>query len=113
MSLWQSRRSVVSALGGARAPSLAERGGGRGPRPRLQLASRRRGCPAKVNGPCARGYGGDSVALSFEPGWTVEASAGGCLRHDWDTRAYAVARVKPPSPVEGAAAPPPWLNRCR
>jgi len=55
----------------------------------------------QVNGPCARGYGGDSVALSFEPGWTVEASGGGCLRHDWDTRAYAVARVQPPAPVEG------------
>merc|ERR1719401_2539491 len=38
----------------------------------------------QVNGPCARGNGGDSVALSFAAGWRVEKSGGGCLRGDWD-----------------------------
>jgi len=55
----------------------------------------------QVNGPCARGGGGDSAALAFAPGWVVEAGGGGCLRHDYDTRAFAVARVTPPSPVQG------------
>merc|ERR1719401_1646625 len=55
----------------------------------------------QVNGPCARGNGGDSVALAFAPGWQVESSGGGCLRHDWDTRAFAVAKVTPPAAVQG------------
>lgn len=55
----------------------------------------------QVDGPCAKGSGGDSAALAFAPSWRVEASGGGCLRYDWDTRAFAVARVVPPSPVEG------------
>lgn len=55
----------------------------------------------QVNGPCASGDGGDSAALAFAPGWIVEASGGGCLRWDWDTRAFAVARVRPPTPVQG------------
>jgi len=55
----------------------------------------------QVNGPCARGYNGDSAALAFAPGWQVEQGDGGCLRYDWDTRAFAVAKVKPPVPVQG------------
>merc|ERR1712137_1314122 len=58
----------------------------------------------QVNGPCARGSGGDSAALAFAPGWIVENSGGGCLRHDYDTRAFAVARVTPPSPVRGCSS---------
>merc|ERR1712060_119258 len=56
---------------------------------------------AQVNGPCRAGGGGDSVALAFRPGWRVQHSGGGCLRHDSDTRAFAVARVAPPQPVKG------------
>jgi len=55
----------------------------------------------QVSGPCARGYNGDSAALAFAPGWQVENSGGGCLRHDWDTRAFAVAKVRPPMSVQG------------
>jgi len=74
---------------------------------------------AQVNGPCARGNGGDSAALAFGPSWRVEASGGGCLRGDWDTRAFAVARVAPPVPVQGCPslcvvaihAPHTWITR--
>lgn len=53
----------------------------------------------QVDGPC-KGYdNGDSAALAFAPGWRVEKSGGGCLRHDGDTRAMAVARVVPPSVI--------------
>jgi len=55
----------------------------------------------QVNGPCASGDGGDAAALAFAPEWVVQSSGGGCLRHDWDTRAFAVARVVPPRAVEG------------
>jgi len=55
----------------------------------------------QVNGPCASGDGGDAAALAFAPDWVVQSSGGGCLRHDWDTRAFAVARVVPPRAVEG------------
>lgn len=55
----------------------------------------------QVNGPCAHGGGGDAAALAFAPGWAVQNSGGGCLRHDGDTRAFAVARVAPPAPVQG------------
>jgi len=55
----------------------------------------------QVNGPCASSDGGDTAALAFAPGWEVHESGGGCLRHDWDTRAFAVARVSPPSAVQG------------
>jgi len=55
---------------------------------------------SQVNGPCRNGHG-DSAALAFSPGWRVEASGGGCLRLDSDGRAFAVARVTPPSPVQG------------
>jgi len=58
----------------------------------------------QVNGPCASGDGGDAAALAFAPDWVVQQSGGGCLRHDWDTRAFAVARVAPPRPVEGCAS---------
>jgi len=51
---------------------------------------------AQVDGPCKAGHRGDSAALAFAPGWHVAASGGGCLRGDWDTRAFAVARVRPP-----------------
>jgi len=57
-----------------------------------------------VSGSCARGSGGDSAALAFAPGWDVLSSGGGCLRDDWDTRAMAVARVVPPSPVQGCSS---------
>lgn len=54
----------------------------------------------QVDGSCVgHGNGGDSAALAFAPGWRVEKSGGGCLRHDWDTRAMAVARVVPPSVI--------------
>jgi len=74
---------------------------------------------AQVNGPCARGNGGDSAALAFGPSWRVQASGGGCLRGDWDTRAFAVARVAPPVPVQGCPslcvvaihAPHTWISR--
>lgn len=59
---------------------------------------------SQVNGPCARGEGGDAVALAFAPGWRLEASGGGCLRHDWDARAFAVALATPPAPVQGCPA---------
>jgi len=55
----------------------------------------------QVNGPCKRGHGGDAAALAFAPGWVVEKSDGGCLRKDYDTRAFAVALVVPPKPVSG------------
>jgi hypothetical protein len=55
----------------------------------------------QVDGPCAHGFRGDSAALAFAPGWQVQKSGGGCLRHDSDTRAFAVARVVPPKPVKG------------
>lgn len=55
----------------------------------------------QVDGPCNVGQGGDTAALAFAPGWEVEKGGGGCLRTDYDTRAFAVARVKPPSPVRG------------
>jgi len=55
----------------------------------------------QVDGPCAHGSGGDAAALAFRPGWRVEDSDGGCLRTDYDTRAFAVARVTPPRPVMG------------
>mmetsp|Transcript_130545 Transcript_130545/g.325695 ORF Transcript_130545/g.325695 Transcript_130545/m.325695 type:complete len:311 (-) Transcript_130545:379-1311(-) len=54
-----------------------------------------------VDGPCATEGRGDALALAFAPGWTVQKSGGGCLRHDCDTRAFAVARVTPPSPIQG------------
>lgn len=51
----------------------------------------------QVDGSCAHEWGfGDSAALAFAPGWRVAKSGGGCLRHDGDTRAFAVARVVPP-----------------
>jgi len=73
---------------------------------------------AQANGPCPRGDGGDSVALAFAQGWQVEATGGGCLRQDWGTRAFAVARVVPPAPVKGCPklcfvaihAPHSWIN---
>jgi len=50
-----------------------------------------------ANGSCAHPSGfGDAAALVFAPGWQVLSSDGGCLRHDGDTRAFAVARVVPP-----------------
>jgi len=55
----------------------------------------------QVDGPCQKDGRGDSAALAFAPGWQVQKSGGGCLRHDYDTRAFAVARVAPPSPVRG------------
>lgn len=55
----------------------------------------------QVDGPCRHGDRGDSAALAFAPGWLVQKSGGGCLRDDSDTRAFAVARVQPPSPVRG------------
>lgn len=53
----------------------------------------------QVDGPCKHGYRGDAAALAFAPDWVVEKSAGGCLRKDSDTRAFAVARVVPPRSV--------------
>jgi len=50
------------------------------------------------------GGGGDSAALAFAPEWQVLSSGGGCLRSDFDTRAFAVARVAPPAPVAGCAS---------
>jgi len=55
----------------------------------------------QVDGPCRKGSGGDAAALAFAPGWHVERSDGGCLRTDYDTRAFAVALVRPPRPVRG------------
>lgn len=55
----------------------------------------------QVNGPCSRGSNGDAAALAFAPGWKVLTSGGGCLRSDYDTRAFAVANVVPPTPVQG------------
>lgn len=55
----------------------------------------------QVDGPCAFGHRGDAAALAFAPGWHVQKSGGGCLRHDGDTRAFAVARVVPSRPVSG------------
>jgi hypothetical protein len=55
----------------------------------------------QVDGLCKHGNGGDAAALAFAPTWRVEKSGGGCLRTDYDTRAFAVARVVPPQPVQG------------
>jgi len=56
----------------------------------------------QVDGPCVKpNGGGDTTALAFGPGWHVDASGAGCLRHDHDARAFAVALVKPPSPIRG------------
>mmetsp|Transcript_42658 Transcript_42658/g.91503 ORF Transcript_42658/g.91503 Transcript_42658/m.91503 type:complete len:382 (+) Transcript_42658:194-1339(+) len=55
----------------------------------------------QINGPCKWGDHGDSAALAFAPGWEVQDSHGGCLRWDADTRAFAVAKVKPPTEVRG------------
>jgi len=55
----------------------------------------------QVDGPCVTPYGGgDTTALAFGPGWRVDASGAGCLRHDHDARAFAVALVEPPSPIQ-------------
>jgi len=60
---------------------------------------------SQVDGSCSHDlFGkphGDAAALAFAPGWKVQKGGGGCLRHDMDTRAFAVARVVPPMPVEG------------
>jgi len=58
----------------------------------------------QVDGPCQKGSGGDSSALAFAPGWNVLSSGGGCLRHDSDTRAFAVAKVTPPVPIQGCSS---------
>jgi len=57
----------------------------------------------QVDGLCTTGDGFrfDTAALAFAPEWRVEQSDGGCLRHDTDVRAFAVARAVPPRPVEG------------
>jgi len=56
----------------------------------------------QVDGPCRRGWNnGDAAALAFAPGWRVQKSSGGCLRKDYDIRAFAVALVVPPKPVKG------------
>jgi len=75
----------------------------------------------QVNGPCAWGDHGDVAALAFAPGWEVQNSGGGCLRNDWDTRAFAVALVRPPVAVQGCPslcfvaihAPHTWINHGR
>jgi len=56
----------------------------------------------QVDGPCKKSrFNGDAAALALAPGWTVQGSAGGCLRRDSDSRAFAVARVRPPTAVKG------------
>jgi len=55
----------------------------------------------QADGSCAHAWGfGDAVALAFAPGWQVVRSDGGCLRHDGDTRAFAVALAVPPPEVD-------------
>uniref|UniRef100_A0A7S2NUB0 Endonuclease/exonuclease/phosphatase domain-containing protein n=1 Tax=Zooxanthella nutricula TaxID=1333877 RepID=A0A7S2NUB0_9DINO len=43
----------------------------------------------------------DVTALAFGPAWTVIKSGGGCLLPYWDTYAFAVALVEPPSIIQG------------
>jgi len=58
----------------------------------------------QADGPCYHSDGGreygDATALAFGPAWHVNASGGGCLRHDRDARAFAVALVVPPTPIQ-------------
>jgi len=55
---------------------------------------------AQAQGSCVAGNNADFVALAVSPAWHVGATGGGCLRGDGDTRAFAVARVTPPEPVQ-------------
>eukprot|EP00445_Apocalathium_hangoei_P009967 CAMPEP_0203878534 /NCGR_PEP_ID=MMETSP0359-20131031/23076_1 /ASSEMBLY_ACC=CAM_ASM_000338 /TAXON_ID=268821 /ORGANISM="Scrippsiella Hangoei, Strain SHTV-5" /LENGTH=324 /DNA_ID=CAMNT_0050797747 /DNA_START=15 /DNA_END=989 /DNA_ORIENTATION=+ len=54
----------------------------------------------QVDGTCRSAYG-DTLALVLAPGYSVQAQGGGCLSTDYDARAFAVARVKPPAHVYG------------
>uniref|UniRef100_A0A7S0ZP53 Endonuclease/exonuclease/phosphatase domain-containing protein n=1 Tax=Noctiluca scintillans TaxID=2966 RepID=A0A7S0ZP53_NOCSC len=72
----------------------------------INLTSAGLGGYASVPGSCvgAPGHAGDAVALGVAPGYTVVASGGGCLNaFNESARAFAVALVTPPAPVEGCA----------